>query len=145
MIKFICFERYSQGMTDLLKSVQEWLLLTFFICLPTQLSFIRFIISTYIYTMFPLYPIDFYNVVKTIPYNGNRISHTTLYNATCFHQFSINRLCLYDFLFGNQLCCFVNQLDIREKFSKVKKNTPDNFRNCRNYYFSHPTFICKVI
>ena len=35
-------------------------------------------------TTFPLYRIGFYNV-KTIQYNENRIGHTTLYNATCFH------------------------------------------------------------
>ena len=36
-------------------------------------------------TMFPLHRIGFYNIVKTIRYNGKRIRHTTLYNATCFH------------------------------------------------------------
>ena len=50
-------------------------------------------------TMFPLYRIGFYNVVKTMRYNGNRIRHTTLYSAKCFHQFSINVLAVYDFLF----------------------------------------------
>ena len=50
-------------------------------------------------TMFPLYQIDFYNVVKTTRYNGNRIWHITLYNITYFHYFSINMLLLYDFLF----------------------------------------------
>ena len=31
-------------------------------------------------TMFPLYRIGFYIVVKTIRYDGNRIRHVTLYN-----------------------------------------------------------------
>ena len=35
--------------------------------------------------MFPLYRIGFYDVVKTIRYNGNKIRHTTLYNILCFH------------------------------------------------------------
>ena len=35
--------------------------------------------------MFPLYRIGFYDVAKTIRYNGNRIRHTTLYNILCFH------------------------------------------------------------
>ena len=60
-------------------------------------------------TMFPLYLIGLYNVSKTIQYNGNRIRHITLYNITCFHYFSINRLVLYDFLCAKQLCCFIKQ------------------------------------
>ena len=42
-------------------------------------------IETETYTMFPLYRIDFYNVVKSTRYNGNRIWHITLYNIRCFH------------------------------------------------------------
>ena len=45
----------------------------------------EFVKSSRLVTMFPLYRIGFYNVVKTIRCNGNRIRHTTLYNTLCFH------------------------------------------------------------
>ena len=52
----------------------------------TMFSLTHFIpVLHFIYTMFPLYRIGFYNVVKTIRYNGNRIWHTTLYNITCLY------------------------------------------------------------
>ena len=88
-------------------------------------------LSIEIYTMFPLYRIDFYNV-KTIRYNGNRIWHITLYNITCFHQFSINRLLLYDFLFAKQLRCFIKQT--RGKKCKISDlSSVHNFKTFLNH------------
>ena len=81
----------------------------------------------------------------------NRIRRTTLYNITCFHQFSINRIVLYDYLLTKQLCYFVKQIQGKNFHKDKRQNTPDNFRNyrfpdtIRFCHFSHPTFICKVI